>query len=105
MSLYDETKEALTQMGQRLRQKRLQRNESQHEFAARIGVSHRTLQRMENGDYTIQMKHWAAALELLDRTSDLSQILKEEEDLFAKYTPERYVRQRASRVQKKDSGI
>ena len=103
MSLYDETKEALTQMGQRLRQKRLQRNESQHEFASRIGVSHRTLQRMESGDYTIQIKHWAAALELLDRTPDLNQLLKEEEDLFAKYTTVGPVRQRAGRVKKKDS--
>jgi transcriptional regulator with XRE-family HTH domain len=103
MTHFDETKEAIAQMGQRLRQKRLQRNESQHEFAARIGVSHRTLQRMEHGDETIQLKHWAAALEILDRTSDLDQLLKEEEDLFAKYEQGKSGRQRAGRAKRKDS--
>lgn len=103
MSLFDETKEAIAQMGYRLRQRRLQRNESQHEFAARIGVSHRTLQRMESGDCTIQLKHWAAVLEILDRVTDLDQILKEEEDLFAKYATMKPERQRASRGKRKDT--
>ena len=98
MSLFDETKYTLVLMGQRLRQKRLQRNESQREFAARIGVSNRTLQRMEGGDCTIQLRHWAAALEILDRTEDLNQLLSEEEDLFAKYDAEKPLRQRASKI-------
>ena len=98
MSLFDETKDSILQMGQRLRQKRLQRNESQREFAARIGVSNRTLQRMEGGDCTIQLRHWAAALEILDRTGDLDQLLIEEEDLFAKYDTVKPVRHRASKM-------
>ena len=98
VSLFDETKDTIVLMGQRLRRKRLQRNESQREFAARIGVSNRTLQRMEGGDCTIQLRHWAAALEILDRTEDLNQLLIEEEDLFAKYDAEKYIRQRASKI-------
>ncbi len=97
MSLFDESKDSIARMGQRLCQKRLQRNESQREFAARIGVSNRTLQRMEAGDYTIQLRHWAAVLEILDRTADLDQVLREEEDLFAKYGAEKPVRRRASK--------
>lgn len=105
MSLFDETRHLVAEMGHRLRQQRLQRNESQHEFAARIGVSHRTLQRMEGGDCTIQLRHWAAALEILDRTAELNQLFKEEEDLFAKYDTARPERQRAGRAKRRDGTI
>jgi transcriptional regulator with XRE-family HTH domain len=88
----------LQDLGSRLRNERLRRNESQAVFAARIGVSAPTLRKMEVGDSTVLIGHWATALDVLDRTGDIDVILAETEDLFAKYektkTP---VRRRASR--------
>lgn len=88
----------LQNLGSRLRNERLNRNESQAVFAARIGVSAPTLRKMESGDSTVLIGHWATALDVLDRAGDIDAILAETEDLFAKYektkTP---VRRRASR--------
>ena len=75
----------LQKLGSRLRNERLRRNESQAVFAARIGVSMPTLRKMESGDATVLVGHWATALEVLDRASDIDAILAETEDLFAKY--------------------
>ena len=75
----------LQNLGSRLRVERLRRNETQALFAARIGVSVPTLRKMESGDSTVLVGHWATALEILDRAGDLDAILAEPEDLFAKY--------------------
>jgi hypothetical protein len=40
---------------------------------------------MEDGDPTVTIGSWATALDVLDRTRDLEAVLKEPEDLFAKY--------------------
>jgi transcriptional regulator with XRE-family HTH domain len=75
----------LQNLGSRLRSERLKRNETQAVFAARIGVSVPTLRKMESGDSTVLIGHWAAALDVLDRAGDIDAILVEPEDLFAKY--------------------
>jgi transcriptional regulator with XRE-family HTH domain len=75
----------LKSLGTRLREERLKRNESQVKFAARIGVSTPTLSRMESGNQSVLIGHWATALEILDRVDDLDAILAVPEDLFAKY--------------------
>jgi transcriptional regulator with XRE-family HTH domain len=88
----------LQNLGSRLRNERLRRNESKAVFAARIGVSAPTLRKMESGDSKVLVGHWATALDVLDRAGDIDAILAETEDLFAKYektkTP---ARRRASR--------
>jgi transcriptional regulator with XRE-family HTH domain len=88
----------LQNLGSRLRNERLRRNESQAVFAARIGISAPTLRKMESGDSTVLIGHWTTVLDLLDRAGDIDAILAETEDLFAKYektkTP---LRRRASR--------
>lgn len=88
----------LQDLGSRLRNERLKRNESQAVFATRIGVSVPTLRKMESGDPKVLLGHWAIALDLLDRATDIDAILAETEDLFVKYekakTPRR---RRASR--------
>lgn len=88
----------LQDLGSRLRNERLRKNESQAVFAARIGVRAPTLRKMETGDSTVQIGHWATVLDVLDHAGDIDVILTESEDLFAKYektkTP---VRKRASR--------
>jgi transcriptional regulator with XRE-family HTH domain len=75
----------LQSLGSRLRNERLRRNESQAVFAARIGVSVPTLRKMESGDSTVLVGHWATALDILDHAGDIDAILAETEDLFAKY--------------------
>ncbi|MEI6206831.1 MAG: helix-turn-helix transcriptional regulator [Desulfuromonadales bacterium] len=88
----------LQNLGTRLREVRLRRNEAQAVFAARIGVSIPTLRKMESGDSTVQIGYWAATLEVLDRAGDFDGILAEPEDLFAKYEMMKAaVRRRASR--------
>jgi len=91
--------EKLKGLGARLLSERLRRNESREIFAARIGVSRPTLRKMESGDSTVLIGHWAAALDILDRTDDLDAILALPEDLFAKYelSKNSRTRQRARR--------
>jgi len=94
----DLVKDSLKALGNRLRDERLRRNETQKVFAARIGVSVPTLYKMESGDHRVQLGHWAVALELLGRRDDLNQLLNSKENLFAKYEQtQKPKRQRASR--------
>lgn len=92
------TDQKLQSLGTRLRAERLNRNETQIMFAARIGVSPPTLRKMESGDPTVQIGHWVTVLDLLDRTMDLDLILAVPEDLFAKYEQtKKRIRLRVSR--------
>ncbi len=85
-------------LGARLLNERLKRNETQALFAARIGVSVPTLRKMEVGDPSVLIGYWVAALEILDRVGDLDAILAEPDDLFLKYDRMKVpVRHRASR--------
>ncbi|HBA89369.1 MAG TPA: XRE family transcriptional regulator [Geobacter sp.] len=87
----------LEALGLRLRRQRLKRNESQAVFASRIGVSIPTLHKMESGDATVQVGHWMAALDILDRTEDIDALLSET-DLFDLYEKQAGgARKRASR--------
>lgn len=93
-----QTNEKLKELGARLRNERLRRNETQAVFASRIGVSIPTLRKMESGDPGVLMGYWITALDMLGHSDDVDRILAEPEDLFAKYeraTPT--MRQRASR--------
>jgi len=88
----------LQNLGSRLRNERLRRNESQAVFAARIGVSAPTLRKMEAGESTVLIGYWATAMDLLDRAGDIDALLAEREDLFARYDKiNASVRKRASR--------
>lgn len=89
----------LSALGARLKAERLQKNESQKIFAARIGVSVPTLTKMEKGDSSVAIGHWTAALRVLGREDDLQSLLAPREDLFKQYEKQQtfYKRQRASR--------
>lgn len=75
----------IASLGSRLREARLSRNESQEIFAARLGISIPTLRRMEMGDANVAIGHWVTALSVLDRETDLDQLLAPRQDLFAKF--------------------
>jgi transcriptional regulator with XRE-family HTH domain len=77
-----EAEEKLKDLGERLKDFRLKRNEPQIRFAARRGVSIPTLRKLEKGDPTVAAGAWAQALWVLGRVGDLDRLLKEEKDLF-----------------------
>lgn len=77
--------EKLQALGQRLKQARLERNDSQKEFACRIGVSIPTLHKMEKGDPSIPLGKWARALEIFGNLEDLDKLLSPGESLAQRY--------------------
>jgi len=93
----DTSSQSLQQLGARLRALRLDRNEAQARFAARLGVSIPTLRRLEQGDPGTQIGHWFAALELLDRLHEADAWLAPFTSLFAAAPPAPLLRQRARR--------
>ncbi len=89
----------LVTLGQKLKSARLERNDSQKNFAFRIGVSVPTLHKMEQGSPQVSIGTWAKALDILDRLDDLDNLLKPKASLadrFATYQKTQG-RQRASR--------
>ncbi len=60
-----EEKDLLILLGQRLRSRRLQRDEKQLSMAARIGVSVPTYRKMEQGDPSAALGYWVRAIRLL----------------------------------------
>jgi hypothetical protein len=70
--LTPQTLAALRELGESLALARVRRRESLRGWAARIGISVRTLQRMEAGDPGVGMGVYAAALWLIGRTPALA---------------------------------
>lgn len=90
-----EAESLLEQFGQRLKEARLARNESQALFAQRLGLTRQTYSRMEKGSPQTPIGNWLAASSILGRLDDWKDILAEKEDLFAKYEKQRGKRKRA----------
>lgn len=101
--LSETSKEALKQLGERLRSYRLERDESQMRFAARLGVSVPTYQKLETGDPTVKVGVWIEAIKMLDRLPDLGYVLAEKRSLFEQYESQKAKKRlRASRKKGKD---
>ncbi|MCA1795051.1 MAG: helix-turn-helix domain-containing protein [Desulfotignum sp.] len=81
----DMEKTALENLGRRLKAARLERNDSQKEFAWRIGVSIPTLQNMEQGRPTVAIGTWVKALAILDKLNDLDHLFAPRDSLFAQH--------------------
>jgi transcriptional regulator with XRE-family HTH domain len=77
--------ERLKVLGERLRDARLNRDETQKRFAARLGVSIPTYQKLEKGNPTVAIGLWFTAFEILDRLSDVDGLLAEKESLFNQF--------------------
>lgn len=75
----------LSDLGRRLRTLRLERNETQHVFAQRIGTSRITLGKMEKGSPNVSIGLWIAASIVLDRQKDWELILERQHDLFGQF--------------------
>lgn len=74
---------ALATLGEHLAVARLRRNESQRQWAQRIGVSIPTLARMENGDPTVSLGVYATALWLLGLAGGLAELASPDKDVRA----------------------
>ena len=100
MKQIDASTIALKELGQRLRDARLARNDPMAIFAERLGVSERTVRAMEQGRPTVQVGTWVQALWVLDALESLDRILESQESLLDRarrmHEPRR---QRASRRQ------
>src|SRR3989339_199785 len=77
--------ETLKNLGLRLKNARLERNDPQKEFAVRIRVSIPTLYKMEQGHPSVSMGAWVKALAMLGRLEDMDQLIGLKESLFARY--------------------
>lgn len=90
-------------LGQRLREERIKKQDTQSAFAARVGVSVPTLRKMEEGDTSVHLKYWVGALDALSRGDDISGLLAQKESLFTKIQKSHGApkRQRVSRKKQK----
>lgn len=94
-----EQKEAMVQLGKRLKAARLERDDTQKEFVIRIGVSVPTLQKMEQGNPTVALGTWVKALDVLSKLDELDKLLTPRESLAQRYAVYQKTkgRQRASK--------
>jgi transcriptional regulator with XRE-family HTH domain len=87
----------LTEIGERIRDLRIARGESQELFASRIGVSRPTVKAIENGEPTVQVGHWMAACWALNRLGEMRESFEGATALLDLPVPPRRARVRARR--------
>ena len=95
------TESLLLLLGERLREARLARNESQELFAQRLGLTRQSYSRMEKGSPQTLIGNWLAASSIIGRLNDWQDVLAPKEDLFAKFEKKSSKRQRAGGRRKK----
>ena len=91
----------LLQIGERLREARLSRNESQELFAQRLGLTRQSYSKMEKGSPHTLLGNWLEASSILGRLDGWQEVLAPKEDLFAKFKRKTSKRQRAGGRRKK----
>lgn len=89
-----EADNTLRELGARIRRARISMNESMQVFAKRIGVSVPTLRGIEQGEKTVKIGHWFAALWALGAMKDFERILMPQESLFDRLRVEEASRRR-----------
>ena len=100
IDINERQKEILRQLATRLREARLQRNETQEIFAARLGISRQSYGKMESGSPTTPIGHWITASVLLQRLETWEGVLGTPENLFERFEKQKSRRERASRRRK-----
>ncbi len=66
---------SLKNLGLRLKNARLERDDSQKKFAFRLGISIPTLHKMENGHPNVAIGTWIKALEVLGKLDELDGLI------------------------------
>ena len=90
----------LKQLGQRLKEARLDRNESQELFSQRLGLTRQTYSQMEKGSPKTPIKHWLEACSVLGMLEGWQNLLTKNHSLFVEFENKSQKRQRASRIRK-----
>jgi len=85
----------LLQLGERLKEARLARNESQELFAQRLGLTRQSYSKMEKGSPRTLIGKWLEASSILGRLDGWQEVLTPKEDLFSKFKRKTSERQRA----------
>lgn len=93
--LSETTEDAVKRLGDRLKAVRIERGDSQRQFAARLGVSLPTLGAMERGDPSTRLGYWLEALNLLGRLDEIDGLLAASTSLFS--APQQRQRVRSKR--------
>ena len=91
----------LLQLGERLKEARLARNESQELFAQRLGLTRQSYSKMEKGSPQTLIGKWLEASSILGRLDGWQEVLAPKEDLFAKLKRKTSKRQRAGGSRKR----
>ena len=91
----------LLRFGERLREARLTRNESQELFAQRLGLTRQSYSKMEKGSPQTLLGNWLEASSILGRLDGWQEVLAPKEDLFAKLKRKTSKRQRAGGSRKR----
>jgi transcriptional regulator with XRE-family HTH domain len=97
MVIIKEVRFTLTEIGERIRDLRIARGESQSLFASRIGVSRPTVKAIEKGEPTVQVGHWMAACWALNCLGDVRESFKDAIPLLDLPPPAKRARLRARR--------
>lgn len=87
---------ALSQLGLRVREARIAKGDQQGSFAKRLGVSIPTLRALENGEPTVAVGTFVAALWALSRLADINQVLETHASLFDQVERKAKTRHRVS---------
>ena len=97
--MFKKEEKILVNLGQRLKQARLERDDSQKDFAFRIGISIPTLQKMEKGSPQVAIGTWVRAMGILGRLEDIEALLAPKKSLADRYASYQKTgtRQRASK--------
>lgn len=94
--------EAISQMGSRIRETRLQRNLSQSHVASVVGISLPTYRKIEAGDGSIEFRHVARTLAVLGYADALADLIPPvAPEVSIKQLMESSGRKRASQPRKK----
>ncbi|RUM43000.1 MAG: hypothetical protein DSY80_06305 [Desulfocapsa sp.] len=93
----------LAQLGQRLRQARILKKETQEDLGTRIGVSRQVIARMEKGVPGTQLDNWLKVSDYLDLLSTWKDVMNIREDPFEKFDREKRLEQelRKKRVRRR----
>ena len=92
-----DVKHLLIQLGTRLKEARLARNESQEVFGARIGLTRQTYSKMERGTFSVPIGYWLVASDMLGLLQSWQEVLADKKNLFEQFEKIEVSRKRASR--------
>jgi transcriptional regulator with XRE-family HTH domain len=98
-NINEEISRSLSLLGSNLRTARVRRQETQDQFAKRIGTTRQRVAEMENGSPSVAMSYYARALWAIGMTEDLGEIAHPDRDIQGKVAerendPERVSSQR-----------